>query len=90
MADHKAGGGPSASPTFYLLDSVSGTPTLYRLRGPLNANATLTAIGTGLSSPALIAANPQNPLSVFAVDLGFPAGIRKSTNGGASFVTDTA
>jgi uncharacterized repeat protein (TIGR01451 family) len=82
--------GPAASPTFYLLNQVgAAAPTVSRLSGPLNGQATFTTIGGGLSSPSRIAVNPANPLLLYAEDDGGTPAMKRSVNGGASFTTDT-
>jgi len=79
--------GPSASPVFYLELSVVGTPTIYRLQGPLNASATLTAASGGLVSPYTYNVNPANPLLLYTIDRG-PRTAMFSTDGGQSWTTD--
>ena len=79
--------GPAASPSFYLLNRIGGVGVLSRLAGPLNGTATFTAVGAGLSNPSLIAADPTDPLQLYAAD---GAALKRSTNGGASFTTDAA
>ena len=76
--------GPSASPTFYLLNNG----TLTRITGPLNGTATFTTIGSGLTNPTLIAVSPTNPLLLYAEDDGALPAMKSSINGGASFSTD--
>lgn len=81
--------GPAASPSFYLLNKVgAAAPTVSRLAGPFSGTATFTAVNNGLSSPALIAANPSNPLLLYAMDNGGAGAVKRSTNGGASWSTD--
>jgi uncharacterized repeat protein (TIGR01451 family) len=83
--------GPSASPTFYLLNQVGANPpTVSRLAGPLNGSATFTTVGGGLISPSRIAVNPGNPLLLYAEDDGGTPAMKRSTNGGATFTTDAA
>jgi uncharacterized repeat protein (TIGR01451 family) len=81
--------GPSASPTFYLLNQVNGNaPTVSRLSGPLNATATFTALTNGLTSPGRIGVDPSNPLLLYAEDDGGTPVMRRSTNGGATWTAD--
>jgi uncharacterized repeat protein (TIGR01451 family) len=82
--------GPSASPTFYLLNQVNANPpTVSRLTGPLNGQATFTTVGSGLVSPSLIGVDAGNPLLLYAEDDGGTSAMKRSTNGGASFTTDS-
>src|SRR5258708_22936601 len=59
--------GPSASPVFYLELSVAGTPTIYRLQGPLNGSATLTAASGGPLTPHTHHAHPAHPPPVHTI-----------------------
>jgi len=81
--------GSSSTPTFYLNLSVLGTPTLYSLTGPLNNTATLTPLNSGLGSAGAFNVNPANPLELYAVDNSGAGAVKFSTNGGASWQTDT-
>ena len=79
-------------PVFYLNLNVGGTPTVYRLSGPLNSSATLTPESSGLTTPNDLAVNPNNPLDLYAADSGANGGSGAamfSTNGGASWQEDT-
>lgn len=80
--------GPSASPTFYLLNNVGGTRSVTRISGALNNTATFTPVGSGLSNPTRIAVNPNNPLRLYAEDDGAAPAMMRSLNGGASFTQD--
>jgi uncharacterized repeat protein (TIGR01451 family) len=80
--------GPSSSPTFYLLNNVSGTRSVSRITGPLNGTATFTPIGSGLSNPTRIAVSPTDPLRMYAEDDGATPAMKSSINGGASFTQD--
>jgi uncharacterized repeat protein (TIGR01451 family) len=83
--------GPSSSPSFYLLNAVgANAPTVSRLAGPLNGTATLTPVNNGLTSPGLIAADPSNPLLLYAEDNGGSGAMMRSVNGGASWTQDAA
>ncbi|HXQ62621.1 MAG TPA: hypothetical protein VN796_09825 [Acidimicrobiales bacterium] len=82
--------GPSATPTFYLDLSVSGTPTLYSLTGALNSTATLTPLNGGLGNAGAFNVDPANPLELYAVDNSGSGAVKFSTNGGTSWQTDTA
>jgi photosystem II stability/assembly factor-like uncharacterized protein len=99
--------GPPTAPTFYFESyvaadgSVDGKLHLYKLSGPLDPTATLTAIGenglTALDPSAfpnaldvtrLYAVNPANPNQIYASDTG--AGQMMVTNdGGNSWHPDT-
>jgi len=81
--------GPSGTPTFYLNLNVGGTPTLYSLTGALNSTATLTPLNSGLGSVGAWNVNPVHPLDLYAVD-NTAGAVKFSTNGGASWQTDTA
>lgn len=79
-------------PVFYLNLNVSGTPTIYRLSGPLGPTATLTPADGGLSSPGAFGVNPSNPLDLYAADSGASGGngaAMFSTNGGTSWQEDS-
>src|SRR6266568_3792562 len=79
--------GPAAAPVFYLELTVGGTPTIYRLQGPLNSTATLTAASNGLANPYTYNVNPANPLLLYTVDRG-PQKVKFSTDGGQSWTND--
>jgi uncharacterized repeat protein (TIGR01451 family) len=83
----KASGTPSA-PVFYLELKNAGTPTIYRLQGPLNSSATLTSADFGLTRPYTFAVDPSNPLRLYTVDTGGTPTAKFSTNGGASWTAD--
>ena len=82
--------GTATSPTFYLLNRVGTSSTVSRLAGPLTAAATFTTVGSGLSSPSLIAVDPTDPLQLYAEDDGATPALKRSSNGGASFTPDSA
>ncbi len=79
--------GPSATPTFYILDQSAGTVT--KLSGALNGTAVSTNVSGTLLAPGLIAVNPTNPLLLYARDDSAGA-MMKSTNGGGTWTQDTA
>ncbi|HEY6875948.1 MAG TPA: hypothetical protein VI384_06280 [Candidatus Dormibacteraeota bacterium] len=79
--------GPSSAPVFYLELTVAGTPTIYRLQGPLNGTATLSSASNGLISAYTYNVDPSNPLLLYAVDSSaFKA--KSSTDGGQTWVAD--
>jgi hypothetical protein len=81
--------GPVDSPVFYF-PSGDGVRPLFRLTGPLDATATLTAIGAGIQQlDGVFAPNPVDPLTLYASDIG--AGLMVvSHDGGVSWRPELA
>jgi uncharacterized repeat protein (TIGR01451 family) len=80
-------GGTSGAPVFYMELTVNGTPTIYRLQGPLDNTATLTSASAGLVNPWTYNVDPSNPLLLYTVDRG-PKVAMRSTDGGQSWTPD--
>jgi hypothetical protein len=80
--------GTAASPVFYLELTVAGTPTIYRLQGPLNSTATLAPASTGLINPYTYNVDPSNPLRLYTVDRGGTPTAKFSNDGGATWTAD--
>ena len=81
-------GGTSATPVFYLELTVGGTPTIYRLQGPLNNTATLTAASTGLVNPFTFNVDPSDPTRLYTVDRGDGQTAKFSNDSGGTWTAD--
>ncbi len=80
--------GTAGSPIFYLELTVGGTPTIYRLQGPLNNTATLTAASTGLINPYTYNVDPAFPNRLYTVDRGGTPRAKFSNDSGATWTAD--
>ena len=80
--------GTSSAPVFYLELTVAGTPTIYRLQGPLDSTATLTSASAGLVNPWTYNVDPSNPLRLYTVDRAGGASAKFSTDGGQTWTKD--
>ena len=76
------------APTFYLELNVGGTPTIYKLSGPLNNTATLAAASTGLSNPWTYNVKPNDPSKLYTIDRGGAPTAKSSNDGGTTWNPD--